>query len=166
MITKRNIILLTLTALFIGLNFMFLNFFIEGKIKTIKKLETAHKDVNEKYITAQILSQKLDHVYNIFENNLAFKNNDKLNEEANMEFLKSITDIMETNEIKLSQIIPGKKEKKGSLIYIPYVLEFECDYNKLGNLIVALEGNDRYIFIENITLRNGIQKMSKTKRII
>ena len=58
MITKRNIILLTLTALFIGLNFMFSNFFIDGKIKTIKKLETAHKDVNEKYITAQILSQK------------------------------------------------------------------------------------------------------------
>jgi len=163
MITKRNIILVILTIAFLGFNYIFNSYFINDKIDTIKNLEKKHKDINEKYITAQILSQKLEHVYDVFESNLAFSKKDDLLSESDMNFLKEITDLMQRYEINLSQIIPGKKEKKGNLIYIPYTLEFDCDYNKLGKLIVSLENNDRYITINNIMLRNNVEKLNKSK---
>jgi len=159
MIIKRNIILFLLIISFFGTNYILTNIIIENKTRYISELEKKHKDVNEKYITAQILSQQLENVYNIFENNLAFSKKDKINEEASMDFLKSLTDIMEKNEIDLTQIIPGKKIKKGSLIKIPYVLQFECDYEKLGKLIIALENNNRLILIDNIYLKNNVEKI-------
>ena len=72
MITKRNIILFVATLLFAGINFFGTNLFIDSKVSTIKHLEEKHKEENEKYITAQILSQKFEHVYSIFTNNLVF----------------------------------------------------------------------------------------------
>ena len=70
MTTKRNIILLASTLSFIVINYIIIGYYIDSKVKLIKTLETEHKDVNEKYITAQILSQKLENVYEIFENKL------------------------------------------------------------------------------------------------
>ena len=163
MTTKRNIILLASTLSFIVINYIIIGYYIDSKVKLIKTLETEHKDVNEKYITAQILSQKLENVYEIFENNLAFSKKDKLNDESNMDFLQSITDIFDKNDVKLNQLIPGKKEKKGIYTYIPYVLQFKCDYSKLGKLIVSLENNNRYITIDNIMLRNEVDNINKGK---
>ena len=62
MITKRNIILFVSTLIFAGINFFGTSILIDSKIATIKTLENKHKEENEKYITAQILSQKLDNV--------------------------------------------------------------------------------------------------------
>ena len=159
MITKRNIILFVSTLIFAGINFFGTSILIDSKITTIKTLENKHKEENEKYITAQILSQKLDNVYRIFENNLAFNKKDKLNEEASMIFLKELTDIIERHEIDLVQIIPGKKIKKGVYIKIPYTIELECDYEKFGNFIVELEKNKRLIMIDDIYLKNEIEKI-------
>ena len=50
----------------------------------------------------------------------------------------------------MAKIIPGKKIKKGALVKVPYVLQLECDFEKLGRLVVALENNDRIIFIDDI----------------
>tara|TARA_B100000029_G_scaffold479302_1_gene526242 strand:+ start:111 stop:677 length:567 start_codon:yes stop_codon:yes gene_type:complete len=159
MIFKRNIMLLSITTIFIILNVVLTNLLISSKMDLILELENNHNVVNERYITAQILSQKLDEVYNIFENNLALSKKDKLNEEASMEFLKEITDLMAKNDIDLKQIIPGKKVKKGALVKIPYTLQLECDFEKLGRLVVALENNDRIIFIDDIYLKNNTEKM-------
>ena len=90
---NRSIILLICTIIFILCNIFGTNMLISSKILDIKNLEKEHKSTNEKYITAQILSQKLSHVYNVFENNLSFKKSDKINEEASMDFMKDITDI-------------------------------------------------------------------------
>ena len=57
------------------------------------------------------------------------------------------------------QIIPGKKIKKGIYIKIPYTIELECDYEKFGNFIVELEKNERLIMIDDIYLRNEIEKL-------
>ena len=164
MIFKRNIMLLSITTIFILLNIVLTNLLVTSKTDLILNLENDHIIVNEKYITAQILSQELDEVYNIFENNLAFGKKDKLNEEASMIFLKEITDLMEKNDINLKQIIPGKKIKKGSLIKVPYVLQFACNFEKLGKLIVELENNDLIIFIDNIYLKNNTEKMKLAKK--
>ena len=86
---KRN---LTLLSLIIAFNLLFWlgRLTVFAKPDEIYDLEFDQKKINEKYITAQILSQELDEVYNIFENNLAFGKKDKLNEEASMIFLKEI----------------------------------------------------------------------------
>jgi len=138
---------------------MFLSGLFNTKLDEIKNLETKHKDVNEKYITAQILSQKLDKVYAIFESNLSFSKNDEKNKEASMKFLKELTDIVEKLEMKIDQIIPGKKEKKGkTTIRIPYKIQFRSDYEKLGEFITKLENNDRIIEIDELIIRNNLEK--------
>ena len=158
MILKRNIILLSACIIYVIINYSLSSMIFEKKIKSIGELELEHKDVNEKYITAQILSRSLEKVYTIFENNLSTSDKDEKNKEASMVFLKELTDIMERLNINLDQIIPGKKEKKGKIIKIPYQLQFKCDYEKLGEFVTELEKNDRIILIDQIILKNDIEK--------
>ena len=58
------------------------------------------------------MSEELDNVYSVFEQNLASNKNDPKNKESNMLFLKDLTDILEKLEIKLIQIEPGGKKRK------------------------------------------------------
>ena len=158
MILKRNIILFSICLVYIILNLSLSSVLFSNKIDIINELEIKHKNVNEKYITAQILSKKLDKVYTIFENNLAFKKNDEKTKEASMIFLKDLTDILEKLNIDLEQIIPGKKEKKGKETKIPYLLQFKCDYEKLGEFVTELESNNRLIAIDQLIINNNIEK--------
>ena len=67
---KRNIILISITILFALSTGFIRSITIEGKPNRIIDLEDNQKSVNEKYITAQILSQSIDNVYKLFESNL------------------------------------------------------------------------------------------------
>tara|TARA_B110000014_G_scaffold196975_1_gene146058 strand:+ start:305 stop:868 length:564 start_codon:yes stop_codon:yes gene_type:complete len=163
MIFKRNILLLCSCFIYIILNISLSSILFDEKVKEIESLELEHKDVNEKYITAQILSQSLEKVYTIFENNLSLGKKDEKNKEASMVFLKELTDILETLNIKLDQIVPGKKEKKGKVIKIPYQLQFKCDYEKLGEFITEIEKNNRIILIDQLILKNDIDKTRSNK---
>ena len=109
---NRNVILFIITLLFISLNYILVSFFFTSKIDLIEELEEEQKIVNEKFITAQILSEELDNVYSVFEQNLASNKNDPKNKESNMLFLKDLTDILEKLEIKLIQIEPGGKKER------------------------------------------------------
>tara|TARA_Y100000588_G_C14080126_1_gene849810 strand:- start:288 stop:863 length:576 start_codon:yes stop_codon:yes gene_type:complete len=164
MILKRSLILGVSCLIYIILNLSFSNLIIENKKNKIYNLETKHKTVNEKFITAQILSKSLENVYTIFETNLAMSKNDIKNKEASMEFLKYLTDIMEKYNIKLNQIIPGKKTSKGSLTNIPYDIHIVCDYEKLGEFINEIESSDRIILINELTIKNNIEKIKSNKK--
>ena len=157
MINQRSIILLSIILVFIAINFFGTSMLIDTKTSQIKELEIEHKSINEKYITAQILSQQLSNVYNVFENNLSFKKSDSINEEASMDFMKEITDLMYKYGITLKQLIPGRKSKKGVYTSIPYTIEIVCDYEKLGSFLVDLEKNNRIIEIDNIYLKNDYE---------
>tara|TARA_Y100000996_G_scaffold355963_1_gene296687 strand:- start:1412 stop:1978 length:567 start_codon:yes stop_codon:yes gene_type:complete len=157
MINQRSIILLSIILVFIAINFFGTSMLIDTKTSQIKELEREHKSINEKYITAQILSQQLSNVYNVFENNLSFKKSDSINEEASMDFMKEITDLMYKHGITLKQLIPGRKSKKGVYTSIPYTIEIVCDYEKLGSFLVDLEKNNRIIEIDNIYLKNDYE---------
>ena len=163
MILKRSLILGAACILYFIISISLSNLLIENKKDEIYNLEAKHKNVNEKYITAQILSQSLDNVYSVFENNLATSKNDAKNKEASMEFLKYLKDIMEKYNIKLNQIIPGKKIKKGSLTNIPYDIHIVCDYEKLGEFINELESSNRIILIKELTIKNNIEKIKSNK---
>ena len=155
----RNIILLVVSVLFTATISILTNYLYDDKIREIAKLKKQQKDTNEKFITAQILSKKLKKVYTLFKTNLAIDKTDVKNKEANMLFLKDLTDIIEKLNIKLLQIEPGSKKKDGMLTYIPYDLQIQCDYERLGKFITALEGNDRLITVDEIKIKNGTEKI-------
>ena len=158
---NRNVILFIITLLFISLNYILVSFFFTSKIDLIEELEEEQKIVNEKFITAQILSEELDNVYSVFEQNLASNKNDPKNKESNMLFLKDLTDILEKLEIKLIQIEPGGKKTKGLLTLIPYTMELKCNYEEIGKLVTELEASNRLITVDEIIIKNGIEKIKK-----
>jgi len=158
---NRNIILIILSILFIITNSLLYKFIYDDKYDLIIDLEDEQKIVNEKFITAQILSEKLNNVYNVFEQNLANDNNDPKNKESNMLFLKDLTDVLEKLDIKLLQIEPGGKKKIGFLTYIPYTMELKCSYEEIGKLITELEASNRLITIEDLVIKNGIEKIKR-----
>ena len=158
---NRNIILVILSVLFIITNSLLYSYIYDYKYDLIIDLEDEQKIVNEKFITAQILSEKLNNVYNVFEQNLARDNNDPKNKEANMVFLKDLTDVLEKLDIKLLQIEPGGKKKIGFLTYIPYTMELKCSYEEIGKLITELEASNRLITIEDLVIKNGIEKIKR-----
>ena len=158
---NRNVILLIVTLLFISLNYILVSFFFISKIDLIEELEEEQKIVNEKFITAQILSEELDNVYSVFEQNLASNKNDPKNKESNMLFLKDLKDILEKLEIKLIQKEPGGKKRKGLLTLIPYTMELKCNYEEIGKLVTELEASNRLITVDEIIIKNGIEKIKK-----
>ena len=158
---NRNIILVILSVLFIITNSLLYSYLYDYKYDLIIDLEDEQKIVNEKFITAQILSEKLNNVYNVFEQNLANDNNDSKNKESNMEFADALTDILEKLDIKLLQFEPGGKKKIGFLTYIPYTMELKCSYEEIGKLITELEASNRLITIEDLIIKNGIEKIKK-----
>lgn len=159
---KRNIILFSITVIFI-ITTVALNSFVFGnKPEEIEDLEDLQKSANERFITAQILSQKLDNVYKLFEVNLASKKNDPKNEEANVDFINSLTDILFKHEIDVIELKPSKKRKEGKYTLIPYQLEISCDYEKFGKLLVELEKNERLITITEFNYNNTPENVRRS----
>ena len=77
-----------------------------------------------------------------------------------MLFLKDLTDILEKLEIKLIQIEPWEK-KEGLLTLIPYTMELKCNYEEIGKLVTELEASNRLITVDEIIIKNGIEKIKK-----
>ena len=61
---NRNLILVITTVLFILINSLLYSYIYIDKYDKIINLEEEQKLANEKFITAQILSEKLNNVYN------------------------------------------------------------------------------------------------------
>ncbi|NQU68281.1 MAG: type 4a pilus biogenesis protein PilO, partial [Candidatus Marinimicrobia bacterium] len=129
----------------------------------IADLEDEQVTFNERLITAQILSEEMDMVYSIFENNMFSKDNKSLKENASIEFLNDLTDILNKLEITVLHIKPGLKTDRESYTFIPYELEIECTYEEFGKFITELESNDRLISIDEFLLNNGLERMSLSK---
>ena len=169
---KRNIILLSLTVAFILLITMLRSFVYENKYDDIIDLEDEQIIANEKYITAQILSDESNFVYNLFEKNLAKNSNDNLNQQSSRVFINDLTNIFKKLNISGVNVRPGKKYKKGKNTYVPYELEFNCDYTRFGRLLAELAASERIIKINEFKFLNtpdlvrrgsGIKKLPDAK---
>ncbi len=157
---KRNIIFLSLLVVFFLAYWVGKTFYYEGIPDKIVDLEEEQRIVNEKFITAQILSQSLNRVYKIFENNLEIKTNGEMSQAASMPFLNNLTDIMNELDIKILELKPKTQETQGTTILVPYELIFECTYENLGNFVTELERNDRLINIDEFYVDNGIDRLT------
>ena len=159
---KRNIILLSITMVFILLMILFWSFVLGDKYDEIVDLEDNQKISNEKYITTQILSDSLYYVYNMFEKNLAKGKNDELNQQASRTFINDLTDIFKKINIYGVSVSPEKKYKKGKYTYIPYELEFSCDYPRFGRLLAELSASERIIKINEFKFINTPDQVRRT----
>lgn len=156
----RNIILISITVVFF-LSFTITKmFFFSGKSDKIMDLQQQQKKINEKYITAQILSQDLKHVYSLFEHNLALNKNDLKNQEASIDFLKELTQLTNELDIITNKIHPKPKLKGGKHTIIPYNLEIRCDYEKLGKFLSELENNERLIIVNDFIFENSLERVT------
>ena len=159
---KRNIILISITLIFILSSILLRGFIFANKPDLVTDLEGLQKNANEKYITAQILSQSLDNVYSLFEQNLASSKKDKLNQEASVEFINSLTDILFDLKIEVIEIKPIEKYNKGKYTFIPYKLVLSCDFEKFGKLVTAFERNERLIKIDEFSYNNTPENVRKS----
>ena len=151
---KRNIILLSITILFVIIMTTLWSFVLTDKYDQIVDLEDSQKEANEKFITTQILSDSLYYVYNMFEKNLAQSKNDPLNKQASRTFINDLTDIFSKININGVGVSPAKKYNKGKYTYVPYELEFTCDYPRFGRLLAELSASERIIKIDEFKFIN------------
>jgi len=160
---KRNLTLLFAIVLF-NIIFRLLNTSFINKPNDIFDLEGVQRKENEKFITAQILSQSLNQVYAMFEKNLATTLNDERNDDASLPFLEQLTDILEKLEIKTLKLKPKPKEKLNNFTAIPYEISLLCSFEKFGKFILELEQNNRLITIDNFIVHNGTERISNSTK--
>ena len=162
---NRLYILLAALTLFIITSWVELNVIYGTKSDDIIDLEGEHKKTNEKLISTRIIDRGLNKVYKLFNKNLATTKIDAKNQEASIEFLDELTDIMNKNNIKVVNIKPKGKRKKGKYTYIPYELEIKCSYDLFGRFVSELEKNDRMINIDGFRLFNKMEKVTSKRNL-
>ena len=151
--------------IFSAIFFLENNFIVSTKPAIIGNLEIDQKDLNERYITAQILSNSLDRVFKLFDMNLAYTKKDKKNQEASIEFLDSMTDIIDEIGINLNSIKPQKSYVKQKNTYIPYDIEISCSYENFGKLINAFEKHTRLIIINEFRIFSNIDRITSRRTV-
>ena len=160
---KRNIILFSVFLLFL-IGSYFQHGLMNKKLDQLLDLKAEQKKVNEKFISADLLSKNLNRVLGLFDENLALSASDSKNDEASMPFLDDLTDLFVNLGIEVLDIKPVSKEKRGSKnTYIPYKLELLCTFQEFGNLINDLEKNERLIVVDEFRFFSNAQKLSKKK---
>jgi len=127
-------------------------------------LKEEQKVINQKYITAKLLSNSLYRVYNLFDVNLSKNKKDRINKSANIDFLNYLTDQLDKFKIESIYLEPKESKKIGKNIINPYEIEIITNYKKLGKFLTALEKADRLIEIEKIHLKNGLERVRSTNK--
>ena len=162
MSTKRNSIfalgLIVLTLLF----WVEVKALLGDKAYTLWDLENEQIELNEQLISAQILANKLDQVYSLFEGNLALSKSDSLAEDASMPFMNDLTRILNDLEIILISIKPKHRDDMGNRILSPYELVLKCSYSQLGAFITEVERSPRLVGIKEFFIKNGIERLKRT----
>ena len=75
-----------------------------------------------------------------------------------------ITDLLNKLEIKIISIKPKSSEKHGKNSYYPYEIDIKSSYEKFGKFITQLEQTTRLIEIEEISLKNCLERIRSTNR--
>ena len=154
-----------ITLILFGLTILFwLNqdWLIGEKPLELKALEMEQEELNEQLISAQILANKLDQVYTLFDENLALSKQDSLAEDASIPFLINLTVTMNNLEITLLNVKPQRRVEKGNFLRTPYELIIKCTYSQLGKFMAEIERSPRLIIINEFTVKNGIERVKRS----
>jgi len=160
---KRNILLFGVVVVF-SFSFWIISSMVYGnKPGEFLTLHEKLEDLNEQLITAQILSNKLNRVYTLFERNLALSRRDSLAEDASLPFLNTLTNTLEHLHIRLLNLEPKARVSNGNYSIAPYNLTIECSFEQFGQLVSELEKSPRLISIEEFTVKNPIERIRRAK---
>ena len=86
---NRNSLLFILIILLSVSFWLSVRFVLDNKPELLSKLEKKQTELNEQYISAKILAEKLDQVYTLFSENLALSIQDSIAEDSSIPFLKN-----------------------------------------------------------------------------
>ncbi len=139
------------------------NFILGEKPADISYLDKEIARLNEQLITAQILANKLDRVYTLFESNLALNEKDTLAEDSSIPFLNTLTTTMDSLGIQVRNIRPKPRLETRSTVETPYDLEIRCNYKQLGQLMAELERSPRLITVREFFVKNGVERLKTTR---
>ena len=161
----RNLVLLLLIILFIGITAFIKSFFLDSYISEIEliggkwvgkkyaegQLDSANDDLN----TAKILSDgSLNTVYSVFQNSLQKGKKQKINDESYQRFIDQ--NFAELG-IKTSKYLVGSQSKsKKGLQFRDYSYEFTCNYSQLTNFLSILEGQEKLFKVDKLSIKNPI----------
>ncbi|MCF6237849.1 MAG: type 4a pilus biogenesis protein PilO [Candidatus Marinimicrobia bacterium] len=161
MIQRVNILGIGVLVLALGFYYSY-NWVLKDKPNVIKQYDQEIETLNEQLITAQILANNLDHVYTLFERNLALSEQDSLADDASIPFLNSITHTMDSLGIQLLNIRPKLGNARKRSIETPYDIEIKCNYRQFGKFIAELERSSRLITIKEFHIKNGVERLKNS----
>ena len=160
----KRVQILAVSVLVLALAFYYaVNWVYGEKPDDIYYLDKEIAQLNERLITAQILSNKLDRVYNLFEKNLAEKASDAVAMDASMDFLNSLTTTLDSLGITTIFMRPRPRIKNRNSIETPYDLEIRCNYKQLGVFLSKLESSLRLIQVNEFHVKNGVERLKNTR---
>jgi len=141
---------------------------LRGEIRNEKRAILSKYDdivkLQEELISAQITTNRLDQVQLLIEKNVALNEEDTLSQGASLQFLKSMTELLDTLKIKLVSLEPLKPVYSGYFIETPYRLSIRCNYDKLCQLENMLEKSSRLISMTDFALYNHLDAYSDSRK--
>ncbi len=160
----KRVQILAVTVLVLSLAFYYtINWVYGDKPAEIRYLDREIEKLNEQLITAQILSNELDQVYNLFEENLAESKSDDVAGAASMEFLNTLTVTLDSLGITTVFMRPKPRITGRISVEIPYDLEIRCNYKQFGVLMAKLESSVRLIQVNEFHIKNGVERLKNTR---
>ena len=158
---NRNSLLFILIIL-LSVSFWLSGRFVLGnKPELLSELEAVQIELNEQYISAKILAEKLDQVYTLFSENLALSIQDSIAEDSSIPFLKNITDILNKYDISLLKILPKPREKLKNYYVSLYEMKIKCTYENLGKFLTEIEQSPRLVEINKFAVKNGLERIKR-----
>lgn len=123
----------------------------------VSSLHRRIERLQERLISAQITTSRLDQVQNLIDENLAYSAGDSLTRGASMPFLKALTLVLDELGITLTSLQPLAPDNTGRFVETPYRVEMRCSYRQLCNLVNKMEKSPRLISITSFTLTNDLE---------
>jgi len=160
---KRVQILAIIVAVLALAFYYTFNWVYGDKPAEIRYLDKRIAEKNESLITAQILSNELDEVYNLFEANLAESSSDAVAGDASMEFISSLTSTLDSLGITTIFMRPKPRIRGRISVEVPYDLEIRCNYKQFGVLMAKLESSNRLIQVNEFHIKNGVERLKNTR---
>ncbi|MEA3287887.1 MAG: type 4a pilus biogenesis protein PilO [Candidatus Marinimicrobia bacterium] len=161
MTQRVNILGIGVLVLALGFYYSY-NWILKEKPISIKSYDKKIEVLNEQLITAQILANNLDHVYTLFERNLALSEQDSLADDASIPFLNSLTQTIDSLGIQLRNIRPKQGTPRRRSIETPYDIEIRCNYRQFGKLLAELERSSRLITVKEFHVKNGVERLKNS----
>ena len=139
------------------------NVYMNNKDKKIKMVKIFHKNAKENYIFSKMMENNKGGLIDaVIKNHPKFWENNKngISVGLNSKFDLLIQSIIIDNNLKFDllsaeKLGKGKYADKSTQLY---QMQFKCEYEDLIILISELEKNSRIYNIENLTVKNPIQK--------